>query len=156
MSYLATACSTSPCGSGNTTIAAARCFAEVTGIDFVPELLERGRVRAAAEFLEIDFVGGDAQKLPFEDGAFDVLLSTFGASRQIPTHAPFFPLPDRARRRRETSRCVARTRNVSVLCVRAFDKQTTRKCQFTDVFSKPSDGLEPSTPSLPCALSGDW
>jgi SAM-dependent methyltransferase len=67
------------CGSGNTAIAAARWFAEVTGIDFVPELLERGRVRAAAEFLEIDFVEGDAQKLPFEDGAFDVVLSTFGA-----------------------------------------------------------------------------
>jgi SAM-dependent methyltransferase len=67
------------CGSGNTAIAAARCFAEVTGIDFVPALLERGRVRAAAEFLALEFVEGDAQELPFEDGSFDVVLSTFGA-----------------------------------------------------------------------------
>jgi ubiquinone/menaquinone biosynthesis C-methylase UbiE len=48
------------CGSGNTAIAAARYFAEVTGIDFVPALLERGRVRAAAELLEVEFVEGDA------------------------------------------------------------------------------------------------
>jgi SAM-dependent methyltransferase len=67
------------CGSGNTAIAAARCFAEVTGVDFVPGLLERGRVRAAAELLEVEFVEGDAQALPFEDGAFDAVLSTFGA-----------------------------------------------------------------------------
>jgi SAM-dependent methyltransferase len=67
------------CGSGNTAIAAARCFAEVTGVDFVPALLERGRVRAAAEFLEVEFVEGDAQELPFESGSFDVVLSTFGA-----------------------------------------------------------------------------
>jgi SAM-dependent methyltransferase len=67
------------CGSGNGAIAAARCFADVTGIDFVPSLLDRGRVRAAAEFLEVEFVEGDAQELPFEDGSFDVTLSTFGA-----------------------------------------------------------------------------
>jgi SAM-dependent methyltransferase len=67
------------CGSGNTAIAAARCFAEVTGIDFVPALLERGRVRAAAELLEVELVEGDAQELPFGDGSFDVVLSTFGA-----------------------------------------------------------------------------
>lgn len=67
------------CGSGNTATAAARCFADGTGIDFVPALLERGRVRAAAEFLDVGFVEGDAQELPFEDGSFDVVLSTFGA-----------------------------------------------------------------------------
>jgi SAM-dependent methyltransferase len=67
------------CGSGNTAIAAARYFAEVTAIDFVPALLEHGRARAAADLLEIEFVEGDAQGLPFEDGSFDVVLSTFGA-----------------------------------------------------------------------------
>jgi SAM-dependent methyltransferase len=67
------------CGSGNGAIAAARCFADVTGVDFVPSLLERGRVRAAAEFLEVEFVEGDAQDLPFENASFDVTLSTFGA-----------------------------------------------------------------------------
>jgi SAM-dependent methyltransferase len=67
------------CGSGNTAIAAARCFARVTGLDFVPGLLEHGRARAAAELLEVEFVEGDAQQLPFADGSFDVVLSTFGA-----------------------------------------------------------------------------
>ncbi|MCZ7588547.1 MAG: class I SAM-dependent methyltransferase [Gaiella sp.] len=68
------------CGSGNTAIAAARrTWAPVTGLDFVPALLERGRERAAAEGLEVEYVEGDAQELPFEDGSFDVVLSTFGA-----------------------------------------------------------------------------
>ena len=67
------------CGSGNTALAAARCFARVTGLDFVPALLEHGRARAAAELLEVEFVEGDAQALPFADGSFDVVLSTFGA-----------------------------------------------------------------------------
>jgi SAM-dependent methyltransferase len=66
------------CGSGNAAIAAARRFTEVTGLDYVPALLERGRERAAAERLEIEFVEGDAEALPFEDGSFDVVLSTFG------------------------------------------------------------------------------
>jgi SAM-dependent methyltransferase len=67
------------CGSGNTALAAARCFGRVTGLDFVPGLLEHGRARAAAELLEVEFVEGDAQELPFADGSFDVVLSTFGA-----------------------------------------------------------------------------
>lgn len=66
------------CGSGNTAIAAARRFCEVTGIDYVPALLERARERAAAERLEVEFADGDAEALPFEDGAFDCVLSTFG------------------------------------------------------------------------------
>lgn len=65
-------------GSGNTALAAARRGGRVTGLDFVPALLERGRERAAAERLQIDFQEGDAEQLPFEDGAFDVVLSTFG------------------------------------------------------------------------------
>ena len=48
-------------------------------MDYVPELLANGRERAAAEGLEVEFVEGDAQELPFEDASFDVVLSTFGA-----------------------------------------------------------------------------
>lgn len=66
-------------GSGNTAIAAARRGCEVVGLDYVPELLERGRERAAAERLPVTFVEGDAEDLPFPDGSFDVVLSTFGA-----------------------------------------------------------------------------
>jgi ubiquinone/menaquinone biosynthesis C-methylase UbiE len=67
------------CGSGNAALAAARRFGEVVGVDYVPALLENGRERAAAEGLEVEFVEGDAQALPFGDGEFDVVLSTFGA-----------------------------------------------------------------------------
>jgi SAM-dependent methyltransferase len=66
-------------GSGNTALAAARRGCRTTGIDFVPALLERGRERAAAERLKIEFQEGDAEAVPFEDGSFDVVLSTFGA-----------------------------------------------------------------------------
>lgn len=68
------------CGSGNAAISAARrAWGNTVGVDFVPELLERGRERAAAERLDVEFVEGDAQALPVEDGSFDVALSVFGA-----------------------------------------------------------------------------
>jgi SAM-dependent methyltransferase len=65
-------------GSGNAALAAARCGCEVTGIDYVPELLERGQVRAAAEGLAVQFMEGDAENLPFPDGSFDAVLSCLG------------------------------------------------------------------------------
>src|SRR5262245_41467689 len=65
-------------GSGNTAIAAARRFCDVLAVDYVPALLERGRERAAAERLAVDFREGDAEALPCPDGAFDAVLSTYG------------------------------------------------------------------------------
>ncbi|MBV9174806.1 MAG: class I SAM-dependent methyltransferase [Chloroflexi bacterium] len=67
-------------GSGNAAIAAARRLCTVTGIDYVPTLLERARARATAEALPttITFREGDAEALPVADSAFDVVLSTFG------------------------------------------------------------------------------
>lgn len=73
-------------GSGNTAIAAARRFTNVTGVDFVPALLERARERAAVEGLKIDFREGDAEALPLPDESFDVVLSTFGVMF-APDHA---------------------------------------------------------------------
>ena len=68
------------CGSGNGAIAAARrTWGNTVGADYVPSLLERGRERAAAERLEIEFVEADAQDLPFEDASFDVAMSIYGA-----------------------------------------------------------------------------
>jgi SAM-dependent methyltransferase len=67
------------CGSGNTALAAARRFADVTGVDYVPGLVVRARDRMAIEGLQATFVEGDAENLPFDDEAFDVVLSTFGA-----------------------------------------------------------------------------
>src|SRR5262245_57158747 len=65
------------CGSGNTALVAARRYSDVTGVDYVGELLEHARRRAAAEGTQIDFREADAQALPFPDGSFDVVLSTF-------------------------------------------------------------------------------
>ena len=66
-------------GNGNATLAAAHRFAEVTSTDYVPDLLAKGRARAMAEGLQVDFRVADAEDLPFGDGSFDAVLSTFGA-----------------------------------------------------------------------------
>ena len=66
-------------GSGNAAIAAARLGCHVTGIDYVPSLLERGRERAAAERVAIEFRDGDAEEIPFPDSSFDATLSVFGS-----------------------------------------------------------------------------
>lgn len=65
-------------GNGNATLAAARRFAEVTSTDYVPALLDKGRERARAEGLQVEFKVADAEALPFADGEFDCVLSTFG------------------------------------------------------------------------------
>jgi ubiquinone/menaquinone biosynthesis C-methylase UbiE len=66
------------CGTGNATIPAARLGARVTGLDLVPELLAIARERAADAMVEVDWVEGDAQQLPFEVNSFDRVLSIFG------------------------------------------------------------------------------
>jgi ubiquinone/menaquinone biosynthesis C-methylase UbiE len=66
------------CGQGNAALAAARRFADATGIDYVPDLLAQGRARAAADGLPVEFTEADAEQLPFAPAAFDVVLSTVG------------------------------------------------------------------------------
>jgi ubiquinone/menaquinone biosynthesis C-methylase UbiE len=73
-------------GSGNTALAAARVFADVTTLDYVPELLERSRQRAAAEGLAYRTVTGDAEAMPFADGEFDAVISVVGVMF-APDHA---------------------------------------------------------------------
>jgi SAM-dependent methyltransferase len=65
-------------GNGNATLAAARRWCDVVSTDYVPALLERARARAGAEGLAVQFEQADAEHLQYEDGAFDVVLSTFG------------------------------------------------------------------------------
>jgi ubiquinone/menaquinone biosynthesis C-methylase UbiE len=65
-------------GNGNATLAAARRFARVTSTDYVAHLLDKGAARATAEGLSVAFTTADAEALPFDDGSFDVALSTFG------------------------------------------------------------------------------
>jgi ubiquinone/menaquinone biosynthesis C-methylase UbiE len=65
-------------GNGNVALAAARRGCEVVATDYVSALLERARQRAAADGLEIAVQMADAEALPFADGSFDVVVSTFG------------------------------------------------------------------------------
>jgi ubiquinone/menaquinone biosynthesis C-methylase UbiE len=65
-------------GNGNASLAAARRYADVTATDYVPKLLDQAKKRADADGLSITFETADAEDLPYEDGSFDVVLSTFG------------------------------------------------------------------------------
>lgn len=65
-------------GNGNATLAFARRWCRVTSTDYVDALLARGRARAEAEALEVTFRMADAENLPYADGAFDAVVSTFG------------------------------------------------------------------------------
>jgi SAM-dependent methyltransferase len=66
-------------GAGNTALAAARRWADVTCTDYVPGLLDHARERAEVEGLPMRFEVADAQQLPYPDASFDVVTSTFGA-----------------------------------------------------------------------------
>jgi SAM-dependent methyltransferase len=65
-------------GNGNATLAAARRDCDVVSTDYVPALLERGRIRASAEGVAVRFETADAENLPFRDREFDAVLSTYG------------------------------------------------------------------------------
>jgi SAM-dependent methyltransferase len=65
-------------GSGNAALAAARRGCEAVGIDYVPALLARGRIRAEAEHLSVEFLEGDAEQLPFPADSFDAVVSIYG------------------------------------------------------------------------------
>ena len=65
-------------GNGNATLAAARRWCDVVSTDYVPNLLERGQLRARADGLKVEFKEADAEALGFDDATFDVVMSTFG------------------------------------------------------------------------------
>lgn len=65
-------------GTGEVALRAARLGARVTGLDLAPVLLEQARVKADRESLAVEWVEGNAEALPFDDGSFDVVCSCFG------------------------------------------------------------------------------
>jgi SAM-dependent methyltransferase len=77
------------CGTGNLSIPAARAGAVVSGVDIAPNLLAQARVRARAEVPDavVEFREGDAEALPYPDGAFDLVMTMYGAM--------FAPRPER-------------------------------------------------------------
>jgi ubiquinone/menaquinone biosynthesis C-methylase UbiE len=66
------------CGTGNASIPAAKLAARVTGLDFAPELLRIARELGADAMVEVDWIEGDAQAMPFGDASFDRVMSCFG------------------------------------------------------------------------------
>jgi len=66
------------CGTGIVAVSAARRGAKVSGLDLSPALLERARDNAGIAGVDIDFIEGDAEALPYPDASFDVVLSQFG------------------------------------------------------------------------------
>jgi SAM-dependent methyltransferase len=75
-------------GNGNASLAAARRGADVTSTDYVEALLERAQLRADAEGLRLTTQVADAEALPYGDGSYDYVLSTFGVM--------FTPNPERS------------------------------------------------------------
>jgi len=67
------------CGTGNLALPAARTGAAVTGIDIAPNLIAQAQERAASEALDITFEVGDAERLPYDDGSFQTVVTMFGA-----------------------------------------------------------------------------
>lgn len=65
-------------GNGNATLAFARRWHEVTSTDYVESLLQNGQLRAQADGLDVLYKVADAEDLPFDDGSFDAVVSTFG------------------------------------------------------------------------------
>ncbi|MEM8728865.1 MAG: methyltransferase domain-containing protein [Pseudomonadota bacterium] len=65
-------------GNGNATLAAARRQCQVMSTDYVSDWLKAGMARAEAERLTVAFREADAEDLPFEDGSFDAVMSTYG------------------------------------------------------------------------------
>jgi ubiquinone/menaquinone biosynthesis C-methylase UbiE len=123
------------CGTGNATYPAARAGARVTGLDFQPDLLALAREKASAAGVEIEWVEGDAQQLPFEDDRFDRVLSTFG----------HMFAPDHERAAAELKR-VTRGDGAISICCWSPDGSIGRMFRATAEFAPPPPGA--SSPLL--------
>src|SRR5215213_6276095 len=65
-------------GTGNVALRAAAAGANVVGLDLTPELFATAWRRMDEWGVEVDWVEGDAEELPFDDESFDAVLSVFG------------------------------------------------------------------------------
>jgi SAM-dependent methyltransferase len=126
-------------GSGNVALLAAQQGANVTGLDITPELFEAARSRAAEAGVEIEWIEGDAEELPYEDNSFDRALSAFGTM--------FAPRQERA-----AAELVRVTKPGGVVAVAAWTPDGTNGQMFRTVASH----MPPPPPELkPPSLWGD-
>jgi SAM-dependent methyltransferase len=75
------------CGTGNLAVIAARGGARTFGLDIASNLVAQARQRARQESLDIEFIEGDAEAMPYPDASFDLVVSMYGVM--------FAPRPDR-------------------------------------------------------------
>jgi 2-polyprenyl-3-methyl-5-hydroxy-6-metoxy-1,4-benzoquinol methylase len=65
-------------GTGVVAVTAARQGAHVTGLDLTPELIEQAKASAHVGGVQVQWDVGDAERLPYADHSFDVVVSQFG------------------------------------------------------------------------------
>lgn len=111
------------CGPGIVACAVARHAAHVTGIDLTPAMIEQARARQAAEGLDnIDWRVGDATALPFEDGAFDIVVTRY-SFHHLPV--PARALAEMRRVCRPAGRIVVIDATPAPQCQAAYDRMET-------------------------------
>jgi demethylmenaquinone methyltransferase / 2-methoxy-6-polyprenyl-1,4-benzoquinol methylase len=71
------------CGTGDLAFALARQGAETTGLDFSPQMLEvaesrRCKANRKSQIVNLKFLEGDAQQIPFPDNSFDIVTVGYG------------------------------------------------------------------------------
>ncbi len=66
------------CGTGDIALRLARAGAEVRGLDFSEAMLAVAGEKAKSDVRNPTFIHGDAQKLPFGDGTFDIVTVGYG------------------------------------------------------------------------------
>ena len=75
-------------GRFHASLAAARRWCDVTATDYASDLTNRGRQRAEADAVGVQFVDADAEALPFADQSFSAVISAFGAMFAATRSAP--------------------------------------------------------------------
>lgn len=63
------------CGTGRFTVALAERGADVVGLDISAEMLAQGREKARRAGQSVEFLRGDAGRLPFPDDSFDAVFA---------------------------------------------------------------------------------
>jgi SAM-dependent methyltransferase len=123
------------CGTGNATIPAAKLAARVTGLDFAPALLTIAREYGADSMVEVDWIEGDAQALPFEDASFDRVISCFG----------HMFAPDQKRTADEMRRVCRPDGRIAIACWTPEGKIGEMFRRIGAISAPPPEGFQPPT-----------
>jgi ubiquinone/menaquinone biosynthesis C-methylase UbiE len=123
------------CGTGNATVPAAKLAARVTGLDFAPDLLKIAREYGADSMVEVDWIEGDAQDLPFEHDSFDRVISCFG----------HMFAPDHKRTADEMRRVCRPAGRIAIACWTPDGKIGEMFRRIGAISPPPPDGFQPPT-----------